>query len=514
VNGAESLVRTAHAAGVEVCFSNPGTTELHLVGALEAVPQVRSVLGLFEGVCTGAADGYARMSGRPAMTLLHLGPGFANGIANLHNARRARAPVLSLIGDHATWHVANDPPLASDIESLARPVSKWVRTSRAAKELGADVAAAIAAARSPVPGVATLVIPADCAWDPAPGAAAPVAPQAPRAVSRAAVDAAAKALRSGEPAILLLGGAALGEAGLRTASRIAAHTGCRLASETFVARMERGAGLPAVARLPYFPEQVEELLRGVAHLVLAGAPEPVAFFAYPGKAPRPRPESCALHALAEPADDAVAALAGLADALGAPRDASAGAAASRPDRPTGALSPSTLAAAVAALQPEGTILVDEAATSGAAYPFVSAGCPRHSYLGLTGGAIGQGPPCATGAAIACPDRRVIALQADGSGMYTIQALWTQARESLDVTTIICSNREYRILRVELGRADVQHPGPVASALTSLSSPDLDWCSLARGLGVPATRADDADSLVRALERALAERGPRLIEAVL
>ncbi len=514
MNGAESLVRTALAAGVEVCFANPGTTEMQLVQALDTVPGMRAVLGVFEGVCTGAADGYARMTDRPAAVLLHLGPGLGNGIANLHNARRAHSPMLNLVGDHATWHVANDPPLASDIESLARPVSVFVRTSRGPRDVSRDTADAIAGSLRLPGGVATLVLPADCAWGEAGDALAKVAVPAPDPLDSRAVGEVARALRTGEPALLLLGGRALREADLRTAGRIAAHTGARLACETFVSRLERGAGLPVVEKLPYFPEQVADSLKRFAHVVLVGAKEPVSFFGYPNGVGRPTPESCSLHTLATPGASALAALEALAVAVGAPREAALAAPAKRPERPTGALSPQALGAAIAALQPEGAIVVDEAATSGAAYGFVSGGAPRHSYLGLTGGAIGQGLPCATGAAIACPDRRVIAFQADGSGLYTVQALWTQARESLDVTTIVCANREYRILRVELARADVKVPGPQAKALTSLADPVVDWVALARGFGVPASRAETAEALVDQLARSFAEPGPHLIEAVL
>ena len=514
MNGAESLIRTALAGGVEVCFSNPGTTEMHLVQALDAVPGMRAVLGTFEGVCTGAADGYARMLDRPAMTLLHLGPGLANGLANLHNARRAHSPVLSVVGDHATWHVAADPPLASDIESLARPVSTWVRTSAASTDVSRDCAEALAAATSPPAGVATLAVPGDCAWGEAGNAISRAVPRAAAPFDVRALAGAVRAMKSGTPVLLLLGGPALREAGLRLAGRIAAHSGARLASETFVARVERGGGLPAVERVPYFPDQAAEYLKGFAHLILAGARDPVNFFGYPNAPSRPRAAGCALHALALPGQDVVGALDALASALGAPKNAALQAPAGPPPRPTGALSPSTLGAALAALQPEGAIVVDEAATSGGGYPFVSGGCPRHTVLGLTGGAIGQGIPCATGAAVACPDRRVISLQADGSGLYTLQALWTQAREGLGVTTVICANREYRILRVELARADISKPGKAAKSLTSLADPTVDWVSLARGFGVPAVRVESAEALGAALERALAEPGPSLVEAVL
>lgn len=514
MNGAESLVRTAVDAGVEVCFTNPGTTEMHLVGALDAVPGLRAVLGLFEGVCTGAADGYARMTGRPAMTLLHLGPGMANGLANLHNARRAHSPVLSIVGDHATWHVGNDPPLTSDIESLARPVSSWVRTSKSAADLGSEVAEAIAAAQTRPRGVATLIVPADCAWEAAGGSATPVAPRSPPSVSSGAIDAAARVLRSGEPAILLVGGAGLCADGLRAAGRVAAASGCRLLADTFISRLDRGPGLPAVQKLPYFPEQITELLGGCAHLILCGTLEPVSFFGYPGLSGRPRPESCALHTLCGPEHDVGGALDALAEALASPATAPLPETPPRPAAPTGDLTVSTLCTAIAATQPDGAIVVDEAATSGFPYGPLSLGCPPHTVLGLTGGSIGQGLPCATGAAIACPDRPVIAFQADGSGMYTVQSLWTQAREGLDVTTVICSNREYRILRVELARADIQEPGPQADRLTRLSGPEIDWVSISQGLGVPAVRAATADDLATELARASAEPGPHLIEAVL
>jgi acetolactate synthase-1/2/3 large subunit len=514
MNGAESLIRTSVAAGAEVCFANPGTTEMHLVAALDAVPDMRPVLGLFEGVCTGAADGYGRMADKPALTLLHLGPGFANGIANLHNARRARSPVVNLIGDHATWHVEADPPLASDIESLARPVSSWVRVAKSPHELAQDGAEAIAAASRPPGAVATLIVPSDVAWGEAGAPESRMTPESAPSVDAARIDTAAGVLRSGEPAILLLGAHGLREAGLRAAARIAGRMGCRLFCETFPARMERGAGLAALERLPYFPEQVIELLGSTAHLILAGVTEPVAFFGYPQTPSRLVPESCRVHLLARPEEDVGRALAALADVLGAPEESALVAAPARPARPSGQLSTKTLGSAIAAVQPEGLIVVDEAATSGLPY-FLGAGrCPPHTYMSLTGGAIGQGLPCATGAAIACPDRPVLAFQADGSGMYTLQSLWTQARESLDVTTLICANREYRILRIELSRAGISEPGPQALALTDISTPIIDWVELSWALGVPARRVESAEVLVEELERALAEPGPHLIEAVL
>jgi len=513
MNGAESLVRTALRAGVGVCFANPGTTELPLVAALDAVPGVRGILCLFEGVCTGAADGYGRMTGRPALTLLHLGPGFANGIANLHNARRAPSPVVNLIGDHATWHRAVDAPLQSDVVSLASPVSRWLRTAGSAEELGPDTAEAVAAALAPPGGVATLIVPADVQWSPG-GVVGSVSPvPAPLAAWGEDVERVAKALRAARRPALLLRGGGLLEPGLRAAARVATACGARLLCDTFPARMERGAGRPAPERIGYFPDQGAQTLAGLDLLVLAGGAEPVTFFGYPGIPSRLAPAGCAVETLARPEQDVAGALEALADALDAP-SSGAVAAPSERLRPTGALNPVSLGAALAALQPEGAIVMDEGATSGLPHFVAAAGAPPHTYLSLTGGAIGQGFPCATGAAVACPDRKVIALQADGSGMYTLQALWTQAREGLDVVTVVCANRSYRILQIELARSGVAEPGRNARAMTDLSAPVLDWVSLARGMGVPATRAETADDLVRQLERALAEPGPSLIEAVI
>jgi acetolactate synthase-1/2/3 large subunit len=514
VNGAEALLRTASGAGVDVCFANPGTTEMQLVAALDAVPGMRAVLGLFEGVCTGAADGYGRMLRRPALTVLHLGPGFANGIANLHNARRARVPIVNLIGDHATWHLPFDAPLSSDIESLARPVSGWLRRCGKALELARDGADAIRAALTPPGQIATLIVPQDCAWEPAAGPARLAPPAAPAAVADAVVAAAADALASREPAVLFLGGEALGERGLRAAERISAASGCRVLTETFFTRQERGGDLPAFARLPYFPEQAREALSPCRHLVVAGTREPVAFFGYPDGGSRLAPDDAVRHVLASQGEDVAGALEALADRLGAPARADAATLPPRPARPSGPLDPARLGQAVAALQPEGAVVVDESATSGLAYAALAAGAPRHTTLALTGGAIGQGLPCAVGAAVACPDRKVIAFQADGSGMYTVQALWSMARESLDVAVVVCSNRAYRILQAELSRAGIVEPGVNARSLTALSHPDLDWVALARGLGVPGRRADSADAFCDAFERALAEPGPALIEAVL
>ncbi|HEX3409132.1 MAG TPA: acetolactate synthase large subunit [Candidatus Binataceae bacterium] len=515
MNGAEILIRTALAAGVNVCFANPGTTEMPLVAALDAADGMRAVLGLFEGVCSGAADGYARMADRPALTLTHLGPGFANSIANLHNARRARSPVVNIIGDHATWHLASDAPLTSDIASLAQPVSAWVRKSASPDAIAGDTADAIAAAGHAPGHVATLIVPSDCQWSTASDHLAPPQIAALPTVGDAAVRASAELLRKhGAKAVLFMGANALRARGLAAAARIAAKTGCRLMCETFPARVERGGALPAIEKLPYFPEQALESLGKSDAVVLAGAPVPVAFFGYPNVPSVMIPEGRERATLAAPYDDAAAALEALAEALEAPRASGAAPAVKRPPLPTGELNAATIGAAIAATMPEHAIVMDEAATTGLPFFGASAGAPAHTYLALTGGAIGQGLPCATGAAVACPDRKVIAFQADGSGMYTLQSLWTQAREQLNVVTLICNNRRYRILQVELARAGVTEPGPKARSLTSLANPELDWSRLAAGMGVPAVRVERSEELVTQLQRALAEPGPNLIEMLI
>jgi acetolactate synthase-1/2/3 large subunit len=510
-NGAGNLIRTAQGAGLEVCFANPGTTEMQLVDALDATPGIRAVLGLFEGVCAGAADGYARMARRPALTLLHLGPGLANALANLHNARRARSPVVNVVGDHATWHLPLDTPLTSDIESLARTVG-WVQTVASAKDVARDTAAAIRAAREHRQ-VATLIVPQDASWDPVSESSEPVALALRPAIDADSVSAAASLLRSDPSAVLFLGGEALSEPGLRAAARVCGATRCRALHETFPARMERGGSLPAIERLPYLPEQAAARLAGVRSVVLAGAREPVSFFGYPDQPSRLLPEGARVLALARPDEDAADALEALADALGAGAPARE-AARPRPPLPAGPLTPDSLARALVALQPEGAIVVDESATSGVEYAQLARTAPRHTVLSLTGGAIGQGLPCAVGAAIACPDRKVIALHGDGGAMYTPQSLWTLARESLDVVVVICANRRYRILQLELARAGVREPGRNACVLTELSEPALDWVALARGMGVPAARVETAGALGDALGRAFSQHGPCLIEAVL
>jgi acetolactate synthase-1/2/3 large subunit len=514
MNGAHALIRTLVASGVDVCFANPGTSEMQFVAALDDVPEMRAVLTLFEGVATGAADGYGRMTDKPAATLLHLGPGLGNGIANLHNARRARTPIVNLVGDQATYHRAYDAPLTSDIDALARNVSGWIRDATQPESVARDAADAVAAALAPPGRIATLILPADTTWLEAGEPAGPRVVPSRREVPGDTIDAVAKALRSGEPAAFLLGGAAFRERGLRAASRVAQATGAKVLGEVFPARLERGAGRPPVERLGYFAEFALAQLDGVRHLVLVDTPPPVSFFAYPEKPSLLVPDGCEVHTLALGGDDVASALEHLAGALGADAGHIALQPAERPAAPTGELTADAVARALGATMPEGAIVSDEAQTGGLFAPGATAGCPPHDWLTLTGGSIGLGMPLATGAAVACPDRRVVNLQADGSAMYTLQSLWTQAREGLDVTTILFDNQSYAILNIELGRVGAGAGGPRAQSLLDLTKPSLDFVALAKGMGVDATRPETADELTAALERSFAEPGPHLIDVPL
>jgi acetolactate synthase-1/2/3 large subunit len=514
VNGAQALIRTLVGAGVDVCFANPGTSEMHFVAALDDVPDMRAVLTLFEGVATGAADGYARIAGRPAATLLHLGPGLGNGLANLHNARRGRTPLVNVVGDHSRSHKRLDAPLESDIDAVAGTVSGWVRRSLTPADVAADAAEAVTAASAAPGSVATLILPADVSWEDGAAVAAPLPGRPAPQVAPSVVEDVARALATGEPAVLFLGGdVVVGESGLLAAARIAAGTGARLMTETFPARTTRGVGLPDVSRLPYPPELAIASLAGTKHLVLAGAQSPVHFFGYPGVPGHPVPDDCTVHVLSEPGEGGVAALQALAERA-APDAVPELLEAARPELPTGALTPRTMNAVIGALLPEDAIVVDEALTSGVGLHELTSGAPRHDWLALTGGAIGHGLPMALGAAIACPDRPVIGIQADGSAMYTISALWSYAREQCDVTTIVCDNGSYAILEHELSRVGAQGDGDRAGKLLDLGGPDLDFVALATGMGVPATRATTAEELAEQLRKALAEPGPHLIAAML
>ena len=474
MNGAQSLLHTLVNSGIEVCFTNPGTTEMPFVAVLDYTAGLRPILGLFEGVCTGAADGYARMAGKPAMTLLHLGPGLANGLANLHNARRANSPIINIIGDHATYHRPHDPRLASDIRSLASPVSGWVGEAKKAEELPDLGVTAYIAAVNPPGQVATLIVPADCARGESSRPAQAKSAPKPNVINDAAVEQIANFLRKGEPTVMLMTGPALLEKGLELAGRISSVTGARLMANRVNARMQRGAGRTVIERLPYFPERVVEKLAGTAHLVLVGARPPISLFAYPGLPNWLTPEGCQLHTLAREGEDALGALSLLASLLGADHAQPPIYELNRPPSPTGEINPDKVWQSLATHMPEESIICDESNTSGQGSDQWTAGAPPHDWLALTGASIGIGLPLAAGAAVACPDKKVFCMQADGSAMYTFQALWTQAREKLDVVTIVFSNRAYRILKIELARAGVERPGAKAESLMDLTNPVVDF----------------------------------------
>jgi len=514
MNGAESLVRTLLGAGVDTCFTNPGTSEIHLVAALDRAPEMRCVLGLFEGVVTGAADGYARMTGKPACTLLHLGPGFANGLANLHNARRARVPIVNLVGQHATYHLHHDTPLTSDIEGIARTCSRWLRTSATTSELGSDAAEAVVSARTSPGQIATLIVPADVAWSEgasvAEVAAVPIAPMPGQEI----IERAAKMLRSGVRTAILLASGGLYGPGLTAAGRIARATGVKLLSPYPFTRFARGAGIPPVDRVHYILEQAVEQLKEFRQLILVGAAVPVAYFAAPDKnALLTSPESDIL-TLATPSQDGVGALEALASALSANGTAPLVERAERPPVPSGAITLPGLSAAVGALLPENAVVVDESMTSGRGLMGATKGAPPHEWLGNTGGSIGIALPLAVGAAVASPDRRILCLTADGSAMYTAQALWTMAREGLKVTTVVFANGDYAVLKREFSYLGIGDPGPRARDMFEIDRPDLDWVSMAKGMGVPGTRIGSLDDFVEALRAGFQSDGPTLIEVPL
>ncbi|HEY2132843.1 MAG TPA: acetolactate synthase large subunit, partial [Acetobacteraceae bacterium] len=486
MNGAESLVHTLLACGVDTCFANPGTSEMHFVAALDRIPGMRCVLGLFEGVVTGAADGYARMADKPAATLLHCGPGLANGLANLHNARRANTMMVNCVGDQATYHRPLDAPLTTDTEGFARGVSGWVRTASHAEHVGADAAVAVQAAFSGAGQIATLILPSDTCWNPGGVTAAPLPRPARPTATPHAIQEAARLLRSGERVLILLGNSALRAGPLADAHRIAAATGARLLAQGSNGRIERGRGRFSIDRVPYVIEHAVNALAGTTHLILVGATRPVGFFAYPGKPGYLSPPDANVHVMARPEHDLPAALAALADELGAP-------AIPAPDygpRATpasGAVTTEALGQSLAALLPENAVIADESVSFGRGLYPNTHGAPPHDWLQITGGAIGCGIPLATGAAVGAPGRRVVNLQADGSAMYTLQGLWTQSREKLNVTTIILANRKYAILLGEFANVGA-NPGRTALEMLDLGNPDLDFVALAAGMGVEAARA--------------------------
>ncbi|MCC6344061.1 MAG: acetolactate synthase large subunit [Bryobacterales bacterium] len=513
MTGAEALIRTLLAGGVDTCFTNPGTSEIHVVAALDRIGEMRCVPGLFEGVVTAAADGYARMAEKPACTLLHLGPGFANGIANLHNARRAHVPMVNIIGQHAIPHQRHDTPLDGDIESIARPYSRWLRTSRCASTAGRDAAEAVTASRAAGGQIATLIVPADVSWSKGASIAPLFPPPEVEMPGGETVERAAAMLRSGLRTAILLSGNALYGEGLEAAGHVAAATGAKLFAPYPFTRLQCGAGLPAVERVHYILEQAKQQLGEFRQLILVGARAPVAYFAYPGKDSTLTPAECEILTLANADQNCAGVMEALAALLPGTRqllEEMPG----RPALPDGDITLSGLASAIGALLPENAIVVDESMTSGRGVMAAARTAPPHDWLGNTGGSIGIAMPLAVGAAVASPDRRVLCLSADGSGMYTLQALWTMAREGLKITTVVFANRAYAVLKREFSYLGAGDPGQLASSLFNIGCPDLDWVQLARGLGVPAVRATSLGEFTKALRGGFESGGPALIEVPL
>jgi acetolactate synthase-1/2/3 large subunit len=515
MNGAECLLRTLLQCGVDTCFMNPGTSEMQFVAALDRVAGMRSVLGLFEGVCSGAADGYARMLRRPAATLLHLGPGLGNALANLHNARKARSPIVNIVGQHTTQHLRYDAPLTADIEAFARPVSGWIRTVQRAGDTGTEAAAAVRAACAPPGQVATLIVPADFSWSDGGEPTSVSLPPGRRDPRLESVRAAAAILKLGASTGVLLGGATLLADGLHAAGQLAAGTGVRVFADRNAARMERGVGIFAPQRIPYFPEPAEAALAGLKHLILVESLPPVSFFGYPGRRSTLAPEDCAMHVLAAVDENGTGALQALVQESGVGSVSIPAQVTAQADVARGAaLTLEHIGLVVAAEMPEQAIVSDEMISAAEAILGNMAAARPFTHLPITGGAIGQGLPVAVGAAVACPDRKVIALQADGSAMYTPQSLWTMARERLDIVAVILANRRYRILEIETHRTGAGGIGPRANDMMDLSRPDLDWVKLAEGQGVSACRATTGDEFIKLFREAVSQPGPRLIEAVL
>ncbi|MDH7942393.1 acetolactate synthase large subunit [Pseudohongiella sp. SYSU M77423] len=516
MNGARALIETLAECGVELCLANPGTSEMHLVQALDQVPRMRSVLALFEGVCTGAADGYGRMTGKPAATLLHLGPGLANGIANLHNARKAGTPIINLVGNHPQFHIGYDAPLTSDIDTLARNFSCWIKSCSTADTLAKDGAEAYTASLRATPGsqgqISTLILGADAAWGDSPGPSIPNGLPSRSRIDNSQAARIAEVLRSGESCVMILEHDAARPESLEQAGKIAAKTGCRIMTGTFPARVDGGAGRIDVERMPYFPEHILASFAEVKHLILVGGQTPASFFAYRTTPSRLVPEGCQVHTLARIEEDALDALNQLAELTGAEKSEARRLQRVDMGLPSGEMSMRNMLQAVAATLPEDAIVATDSGPGNAAHP-VCQGAAPHSWLSLTGGSIGQGSPVATGAALACPDRRVVALLGDGGAAYTIQSLWTQAREQLNVTTVIFANRKYNILNIEYGRLGVTEVGPIAESLFDIGNPEIDWTKLSESFGVPAAKATTADEFVKLLQKANATPGPFLIQAV-
>lgn len=514
MNGAQALLHTLQASGVDICFSNPGTSEMHLVQAIGQADGMRAVLCLYEGVVTGAADGYARMTDRPAATLLHLGSGFSNSMANQHNARRAGVPMVNIVGDHATYHLQYDAPLTSDLLGHARLSSAWVGVARSADHLSQLGAEAVSLAYANGGQITTLIAPADCSWNPADKADAGLPPARPQPVEDGVLRQVAQYLGNGKRTALLLGGKALREDALELLGRIAAASGASLLCETFPARLQRGTGRVPVQRIPYFAEQAQAFLQSYEQLILVDSKAPVAFFAYPDKASWLAAESCQIFTLAEHGQALMPALGKLAELLQAPAEPVQRQAAETLALGQGVLSIDGIGRSIAALLPDQAIVSDEGVTASNAIYAHCLGTRPHDWLTLTGGAIGQGLPVALGAALACPERKVLALQADGCAMYTSQSLWSMVREQADVTVVLLNNSSYAILNVELARVGAGKPNDKTLSMLDLSNPVIDWVSIARGMGMGAERATTCEAFHGLLEQAMGQRGPRLIEAII
>jgi len=510
MNGSECLVGTLINHGVDLLFTNPGTSEVGLLAEIGSSEQIRAVPVLFEGIAAGAADGYFRMTGRPAATMLHVGPGLANAWSALHNAAKARSGVVNIVGQLSEAHLELESPLKSDILALATSVSDVVRYPLSTARVGIDAKAAADAAKRGK--VATLVMANDVGW--CDGAELATPPEAQDADTHGALDPAAMtALKQGPRTLLLLGGLALDVGAQRDAAAIASATGCSVMIEWASARCERGGDLPSWARIPYPVDEAVRALVAYDTIVLCGATEPIAFFNYcnsPSRLAAPSTRVIDLHP--EGADER--------PALSAARRALASDPA-RPCHPPAARytygapkSPDPVSAAIAAALPQDAIIVNEAITSASDLFAASAAAPRHTWLDNLGGSIGFALPVSIGAAIGAPDRRVITLCGDGSTMYSPQGLWTIAREELDITVLVFANQAYKILVSELVRTSDTNLDDQAVSLLQLNNPEIRWTELAHSLGVASTRVSSCDQLKSALMSAFGTKGPRLIEVAI
>ena len=515
MNGAESLVGTLLEGNVDVCFTNPGTSEMHFVAALDQYDKMRSILCLFEGCATGAADGYFRMKRTPASTLLHLGPGLANGLANLHNAKKASSGIVNIVGEHALDHIKLNAPLTSDIEGIARPVSHWVKTSKSSKDIAVDGAEAIEMANVNPGQISTLILPGDTAWNEGNAIQSINLKNKYSTVSSNLIDEALTALREAKNPLILVGGSALEEKNLIKLAKVADKIGCPMKTDWFNARLDKGAGRVNSVRIPYVVDKAVEVLKDFDSIIIIGARRPVAFFAYPNKPGVLTQETTKFIELASLSDDITSVINELSDKVGISDNKPSTVSEFKiPDIPSGPINPTSLGMVLGALIPENAIVVDESVTTGREFFYQTAGSHPHTWLNNCGGSIGFGMPVAIGAAVACPDKKVISLEGDGSAMYTVQSLWTMARENLDIVVLIFANQSYKILQGELTNVGVDNPGKSALEMLSLKDPSLDWVSVSKGMGVDAVRVDNIEDLVKNFKHGLMEKGPFLIEVMI